>query len=191
MRDKAEQIMDLAQEMVQKRGYHGFSYRDLAERLGIRSASVHYHFPHKADLAVALLERVQEGFDEALEGIDAAGGSAPERLRRFAGLFRQTFAGGDRLCPICMLASGQETVPEPVRSRVARFWDRAIDWLEDVLKAGSGEGTLRFDAPARVVAFGLLAILEGGMVIARASEDPEMLRQAAEHYISSLEVRAE
>jgi len=191
MENTAEQIMNVAQEMVQQRGYHGFSYRDIASRIGIRSASIHYYFPRKGDLAEALLGRVQQGFEQALQAIDAESLPPGQRLRRFAVIFQDTFGSGDRLCPFCMMATGQDTVPEAVRVRVGRFWDTAIEWLCEVLDEGHRTGRLRLQASPPVVAFTLLSVLEGGMVIARAHADAGALAAAAEALICQLEVEDE
>jgi len=67
--ETAEQILDLAETLIQTRGYSAFSYQDIAEALGIRKASIHYHFPSKTDLGVAVIDRYIERFDTALVGI--------------------------------------------------------------------------------------------------------------------------
>jgi len=48
--DTAERILDIAQDLIQRRGFNAFSYHDIAAPMGIRKASIHYHFPSKADL---------------------------------------------------------------------------------------------------------------------------------------------
>jgi len=55
--DTRTQILDIAEQLARQRGFSGFSYRDISQPLGIRNAAVHYHFPTKADLGIALLER--------------------------------------------------------------------------------------------------------------------------------------
>ena len=52
-----EQILDAAEKRARMAGYHGFSFRDVAEDVGIKSSSVHYHFPTKGDLCEALARR--------------------------------------------------------------------------------------------------------------------------------------
>ena len=64
--ETAEQILDLAETLIQTRGYSAFSYQDIADALGIRKASIHYHFPSKADLGVAVINRYIDRFDAAL-----------------------------------------------------------------------------------------------------------------------------
>ena len=86
--------------MVQQRGFHAFSYRDIAEQVGIKTASIHYYFPTKAHLAEAVVRRVLTGAERGLAAIDTEVSPAPEKLRRFCGMFLQTYGEGDRLCPV-------------------------------------------------------------------------------------------
>src|SRR3974390_2000756 len=67
--DTAEQILDLAETLIQTRGYSAFSYQDIADSLGIRKASIHYYFPSKADLGVAVVDRYADRFGAALVAI--------------------------------------------------------------------------------------------------------------------------
>src|SRR3974390_1012687 len=69
--DTAEQILDLAETLIQSRGYSAFSYQDIADHLGIRKASIHYHFASKTDLGIAVIDRYAARFGTALEAIAA------------------------------------------------------------------------------------------------------------------------
>jgi TetR/AcrR family transcriptional repressor of nem operon len=83
----AARILDVAEQLVQVRGFNGFSYADVAAELGITKAALHYHFAGKADLGEALIARYASRFAEALAGIDAtAHGSAGAARARLAGL---------------------------------------------------------------------------------------------------------
>ena len=164
----AEQIVDIAQELIQKVGFHAFSYRDVAERIGIRTASIHYHYPTKADLASAIVDRVNRNAAEALAEIDKRTVTTPERLRRFCGLFVETWGQGDRLCPICMLAMGQDAIPEAARSGVRAFWQGAEAWVARTVRDGQQRGELSHRLDPQATGSMFVAALEGGMVAARA-----------------------
>src|SRR3954470_9665567 len=84
--DTAERILDSAERLVQSRGFNGFSYADVAAELRVTKASLHYHFPGKAELGEALIARYAARFAEALEQIDAGGGDAPAKLAAYAGI---------------------------------------------------------------------------------------------------------
>src|SRR5437868_14763576 len=83
----AERILDIAQRLVQTRGFNNFSYADIAGELGITKASLHYHFPGKAELGHALVVRYGERFFEALARIDDDLPNARARLEAYTGLY--------------------------------------------------------------------------------------------------------
>src|SRR5215208_3644538 len=93
----ASRILDEAERLAQTRGYNGFSYADVAAVVGTTKAALHYHFPSKADLGRALVDRYTERFLAALDAIEARGGEAPARLRGYTGLYAQVLKQ-DRLC---------------------------------------------------------------------------------------------
>ena len=182
----ASRIVDVAQEMVQQRGYHAFSYGDIAKRVGIRTASIHYYFPSKGDLGEAVLRRVRTDFRATLAHIDAETSDASVKLERFAAIFLDTFGDGDRLCPCCMLATDQDTVPEGVKEEVKGFFAEGEGWLLEVLEAGRRDGSLRLQDDPRVVAQTLVAALEGVMVTARAFGQRDRLVAAARFLLRGL-----
>src|SRR3954470_14585715 len=82
-------ILDVAERLLQARGFNGFSYADVATELGITRAALHYHYPGKAELGEALIARYAERFATALAGLDAAATDAPTTLAGYAGLYAE------------------------------------------------------------------------------------------------------
>ena len=62
--DTANQILDVAEHLVQVRGFNAFSYADVAGELGLTNAALHYHFPSKSELGEALIDRYAIRFAE-------------------------------------------------------------------------------------------------------------------------------
>src|SRR5258707_15646895 len=110
----SQRILDIAERLVQTRGYNGFSYADIAQALHVTKASLHYHFPAKADLGKELIERYERNFLGALEAIDATARDAPEKLARYAAIYEGVLKG-DRMCLCGMLAAEFATLPKPMR----------------------------------------------------------------------------
>jgi TetR/AcrR family transcriptional repressor of nem operon len=185
-RDTKSALLDLAQELAQTRGLNAFSFQDLAQGVGIRTASVHHHFPTKADLGRALMERYRARFRADLESILARTRSAPRRLELFVDLFRRTLRQGNRLCLCGMLATEYTTLPSAVQAEVRAFFDETEDWLARVLEDGRRTGVFQFDGSAASVAKTLLATLEGAMIAARTFEDEKRLACAADWLLTSL-----
>jgi TetR/AcrR family transcriptional repressor of nem operon len=168
----AARILDAAAELVQVRGFNGFSYADISAELGVTKAALHYHFPGKADLGLALITRYTSRFAQALAAIDTTGGSPAERLAGYADLYSLVLRGG-RMCLCGMLAAEFQTLPQPMRDAVTSFFEANEDWLEKVLDEGRQAGGLRFSGSARDAARVVIACLEGAMLVARPFGDLE------------------
>jgi TetR/AcrR family transcriptional regulator, transcriptional repressor for nem operon len=185
--DTATQILDVAERLVQERGFNGFSYADVAKELGVTKAALHYHFPGKAELGEALIERYAERFGEALVAVDDRETDAVEKLHSYAQLYAEVFRD-DRMCLCGMLAADYATLPEPMRERVVRFFDDNEVWLAHVLDDGRKAGTLHFQGSARSVARTIVGGLEGAMLVARPYADIKRFRAAASLLIDGLAV---
>jgi TetR/AcrR family transcriptional regulator, transcriptional repressor for nem operon len=183
--DTAERILDSAERLVQSRGFNGFSYADVAAELGVTKASLHYHFPGKAELGQALIARYAARFAEALDQIDAGGGGAPAKLAAYARIYADVLLAR-RMCLCGMLAADYDTLPQPMRDSVLRFFDDNETWLENVFEQGEGEGSLRLDGSPREAARTLVGGLEGALLIARPYDDPTRFEAAAARLLTSL-----
>ena len=183
--DARGRILDVAERLVQVRGYNGFSYADVAAELKVSKASLHYHFPGKAELGEALLARYTERFAFALAAIEAESEDASARLEGYAGLYADVLRGR-RMCLCGMLAAEYETLPEPIRQAVVAFFDDNEIWLERVLERGRESGALRFDGPARETARSIVGALEGAMLVTRPYGEPGRFETAATRLLASL-----
>jgi TetR/AcrR family transcriptional regulator, transcriptional repressor for nem operon len=184
--DTRSQLLEVALELVQMRGYNAFSFQDLAKRVGIKTASIHYYFRTKGDLGLMLVKRHRQVFAEAFADIDAKVPDPWERLRRYAGLFRATLENGHRMCLAGMLAIEHQTLPPDLVGEVQGLFEDNERWLAHALKAGRKAGVLRFDRPAAEVARTLFAALEGAMLSACAFGDFDRFDAAAAWYLSQL-----
>lgn len=181
----ATRILDIAEGLVQTRGFGGFSYADVASELQVTPASLHYHFRGKAELGEALIRRYRIRFGEALNAIDGETSSAPDRLRAYARIYTDVLRVG-RMCLCGMLAAGYETLPAPMRDEVLLFFDENERWLVKVLERGREEGTLAFQDAAPVVAQSIISGLEGALLVARPYGDVGRFERAADRLIGSL-----
>ena len=171
-RDTRKELLDLAETLVRTRGYNGFSYRDLAEQIGIKTASIHYHFPTKGDLGEALIKNEKEVFARNLAQLDAAEKDPRRRLERFIQLFQASTIGCDnRMCLGAMLAVEQETLPDAVRQAVRQLFAANEEWLAKLLEEGRKARQFRFKGSADVAARSLFSSLEGALLTARAFHD--------------------
>lgn len=184
----ADLILDTAERLVQTRGFNGFSYADVSEAVGIQKASLHHHFPTKADLGLALVSRYRRVFLEALAAIESSGDAA-DRLARYVELYRSVLRKR-RMCMCGMLAADVATLPAPMRQGVVDFFAENEAWLTRVLTEGRARRELRFTGSAPSMAAFLVSSLEGAMLVSRGRDQPEYMDEVAELLLASLRSRS-
>jgi TetR/AcrR family transcriptional repressor of nem operon len=174
----AQRVLDVAERLVQSRGFNGFSYANVAAELDVTTASLHYHFPSKAELGQALIVRYAARFADALGEIDASGSQALDSLGAYVGLYADVLRG-ERMCLCGILAAEFQTLPGSMRDAVIGFFDDNVLWLAAVLEQGQADGTLSFDGSRTDEAQTILSSLEGAMLIARPYNDLARFQSAA------------
>ena len=126
MKDAKTAIMDAAERRMQLGGFGGFSFREIAADVGIKSSSVHYHFPTKEDLAAAVIRRWAE---ETSEFIDKELEKDRDPVRVWTNAFRGTALSEGRMCPCTVLGAGSQDLPPAVASEVKGFFKMCLDKL--------------------------------------------------------------
>ena len=177
--DKREMIMAAARSTVQAHGYNRLSFRDLANKVGIRSASIHYHFPTKGDLGAALARRYTEDASAALEGLLVESRDPATCLRKYTGLFRIALENNNRMCLCGIMAAEYDALPEAVKVEVRSFVDVNVAWLAKVL---SSMGAFSDTAIAEERAFAIYAAIAGAQLTARSRGDVSAFDRIVESY---------
>lgn len=185
--DTAEQILDAAQNLVQTRGYNAFSYADISAQVGIRKASIHYHFPNKSDLGKEVVARYRETFRKKRDQIDRKTDDSCLKLAQYVQLYLDSLQD-ERLCLCGMLAADFNTLPQAVREQVKGFFAENEAWLTQVLTDGCKAGVIRCDGLAEIEAQLLLAGLQGAMLVARSCGDINRFKALAQRLLAVLVV---
>ena len=178
-------ILDVAERVVQTRGFASFSYASVATELKVTKAALHYHYPGKAELGLALIARYAARFRDALAAIDASAGTAQAKLNGYTDLYAGVL-GEQKMCLCGMLAAEFETLPPPMRAEVLKFFEDNERWLEGVLDQAARQNSMRFDADARSTAILILSAMEGAMLVARPCADPGKFRAVASALLACL-----
>jgi TetR/AcrR family transcriptional repressor of nem operon len=156
VKDVKTAIMDAAERRMQAGGFGGFSFREIASDVGIKSSSVHYYFPTKEDLAAAVVHRWTEYTSKA---IDRELEKNPDPVRVWTKAFRGTAMSKGRMCPCTVLGAASRDLPREVAKEVKGFFKMCLDKL--VAESLS---------PARAIE--LLSTITGALVVANALGDP-------------------
>ncbi len=169
--DTRTALLDAAEKAARARGYDGFSYADLAAEVGIRKASIHHHFPAKADLAQALIERYTEHAYAMLDAAAAARSTGGARLAGVIGTYRESIDGGNRLCLCVAFCMGRDSLSPGVLAKLDAFHVHVAAWLGDAFALGASDGSITGVSDPVAEGQACLALMEGAQLIARAARD--------------------
>ena len=183
--DTSQRILDIAERLVQTRGFNGFSYADIARPLRLTKASLHYHFPAKAGLGKRLIERYETNFRAALETIARTSSDSRQKLRRYVAIYADVLRD-NRMCLCGMLAAEFATLPKSMRENMRHFFDENERWLTAALEQGRQAKELKFTGPAFEVARALVGSLEGAMMLARSYGEVSRFQVVADRLLAEL-----
>ncbi|MBR8652309.1 TetR/AcrR family transcriptional regulator [Achromobacter sp. Marseille-Q0513] len=172
-----DQLLAHAEKLIRTRGCNGFSYRDLAEHVGVKTSSIHYYFPGKDDL---LYEAVEAYSARALAAVRAIDQSLPARaqLEAYLSLMESRACDSGELCLGGMLAAEVMTLPERVRGALQGFFRAHEAWLARLLAEGKAQGTLKFNGTAESAGRAVFATVQGCMLVSRLFQQPPAFCEA-------------
>jgi TetR/AcrR family transcriptional regulator, transcriptional repressor for nem operon len=159
-----EKIIALAQEAIATRGYSAFSFRELAAELGIKSASIHYHFPTKTHLGVMVARSWREKLAAALAVIAEQTSSPREALDKLIDIYRHEAHHSHRMTVCTMLAAEINNLPEDIRAEMKAFYELNLQWIAQHLSAlGLGDSLVKSRQ--------FFALLQGGLMGAKGQNN--------------------
>ena len=163
--DTKSALLSEAETLIRTVGYAAFSYADLSERVGIRKASIHHHFPTKEALGAAVIDAYLERFVAELDLLAKRSASSKRKLVAYGGFFAASLQDGQM--PLCgALAADAAYLPTSMRQRVRKFFELHLAWLEKILAEGIAAGDINKGQSAKVFARVLLSTLQGASIVA-------------------------
>ncbi len=180
-----DRIVESARGLVQRRSFHGFSFQDIADEVGIRKASLYHHFDSKDAVAIAMLDQSSEWVRTQLKKTD---GRAPsERLEGYFAMFRLLHGKAERMCPGGSFASVYGAISSSLQTAVHRFGNMHLDWVEGVVRDGVEQGEFDIgDQRPRDVAAQIVSGIQGALLMGRLTSDPHILDAVADGFTRSL-----
>ena len=176
--DSRERILAAAKQVAQARGYGGLNFRDLAEDVGIKAASIYHHFPSKADLGAAVAKRYWEDSAAVLDALSAEDSDPIRCLSRYPETFRWALANENRMCLCSFMAAEYDDLPELVKKEVQTFADVNLAWLSRLLSAVTAVGPGESERRARAI----FAAVAGAQLMARSRADISLYDAIIEDY---------
>lgn len=185
-----DQIMEAGRDLIAKSGFNGFSYADVAERVGVRKASIHHHFPSKSDLAVAVIRESRVRLEEHALRFAKAGTAPLEQIQGYVWYWKRCISDGTApFCVAGMLASELTTLPRVLADEVQSHFEMLIGWFTELFRKGSERGDLHLDGNVRNEAEQFIATVYGAMLAARAMGNPSMFGLIVDAALAKLRVK--
>ena len=172
-----ELLLAHAEKLIRTRGCNGFSYRDLAEHVGVKTSSIHYYFPGKDDLLYEAVEAYSARALGAVRGIDTSQ-PAQAQLDQYLTLMESRACGSGELCLGGMLAAEVNSLPERVRGALQGFFRAHEAWLARVLAEGAAQGTMKFSGTPEAAGRAVFATVQGCILVSRLFQQPPALCEA-------------
>lgn len=180
-------ILELAQELIQTKGYNSFSYADISKELNIKRASIHYYYPQKADLGKAVMIRYTKNFKNVIDNIsDDSNLSFSVKIGQYFGVFTEISGSRLKICLGGALGGEYQTLPEIVQTEVKIFFDLNLLFLEELLKEAQKNGEFSLHGSPTDIAYLIFSSLEGGLIVARSHNKPEHFLRLTNSIKSSL-----
>ena len=185
MTDTKTKILDVAEELIRSVGVNAMSYKHISEAVGIRKASIHHHFPKKDDLVDELLGRCQTSYGEHYTHIVDGDDSAPEKLRKLAGVFEDGLVS-NKLCVVGSISTDRNTLSDNTCKLLKKNIEDTVQIFTEVFRQGEDEGTLAFTGSTSETAYAFFSFLIGTQIVARAQGEEEFFRKSSEIMIEAL-----
>jgi len=167
-KDTKVEILDLAEDLLLNRGFNGFSYAHISSALKIKNAAIHYYFPAKADLGLAIIQRAGERFASWTQDERMSGKSAKEKLEAFFRSYLRFLEAGQQVCLGGALETDFKTLPPEMQVQTQKFASDILVWMEGVLEEGRGKRIFFYPGEARDQAILILSSLQGALQMTRA-----------------------
>lgn len=164
MADTRDSIIQLADELIRDKGYNAFSFKDISNTIGIKTASIHYHFPAKSDLGVAVIREHRQR-SERLKN-ELAGKTPEEKLKRFLGIYA-TINSENRICLVGSLGSDFNTIDPQIQVELKQFAAEVLELLTGILEEGKKKKVFVFETPARTKALLIITSITAAIPLSR------------------------
>jgi len=186
--DTKTALLNSAENAARRLGFDGFSYADLAEDVGIRKASIHHHFPSKANLSLALMQRYHENFQSVCNNINAQFDTGGAQLAELINRYKAGSDDGKRLCLCASFSASRDSLPPDVVQKISLFRDMVMNWMIAAFEKGRDDGSISGVTDPSLEAASAMSLLEGAQLAARTEENPALFDNAVALLMTRLSV---
>lgn len=173
--DTKTKALNLAREYLQTLGFSGFSFQTIADKLGIRKASLHYYFASKEEMGLVLLNDYEDGHKNWALKVQNL--PSKVKLEKMIKGFKSLSSKNHMICPVGSFTSDFHSTSPKMKKRILQFHFVVRDWLTETINQGKKEGTIRMSLDSEVAADLFLATLQGGVQLARIRGEQKSFEQ--------------
>ncbi|BCE00056.1 TetR/AcrR family transcriptional regulator [Marinicellulosiphila megalodicopiae] len=172
-----EQLIEIAELCIRTGGYSSFSFRTIADQLGIKSSSVHYHFPKKEDIGLAVIDNYSEKFRQHLFNEHVEVLSAKDAIIYYINMFLTELTKEKKMCACIVLSAEQTEISENMKTGLKQFYSLNLNWIRHTLKKDS-----EFNDNKNIngVSNFIFSTLQGALIGAKTLND-------SAHFITTIE----
>ena len=137
-------ILDTGERLFALHGFAGVGLREVADDVGLGKSSLFHHYPSKARLYAAVVERVMRDFDSRLAACDVRGRSAIERLHAWVDTAIDALTEHPSWAPLLLRRMVEVDVLDlELESQLEAINDGIIQRISAALRDGIAAGELR------------------------------------------------
>lgn len=170
--DTKTQIIDIAEHLLLDKGFNAFSYKHISTRLGIKNAAIHYHFPSKEDLGVAVIQRTRRNFQAGAQELETQNLSPWQKLDWFFNIYLNNLQKRE-VCLGGSLGTDFNAIPGKMQVEIQTLVSELLTWLEKLLEDGRHQGDFSFSGNPAEKAVVVLASVQGALQIARVTSSKQ------------------
>lgn len=163
---RKEIIIEIADSMMRERGYNAFSFHDIAHKIGIKSSSIHYHFPTKKDLAVAVVAMHIKNLENTIKQVENQ--KASTKLNAFYEIYEKLHLD-NKVCIVGTLATDWNSIEDEIKQELNLFSDKMLDWVKSFLEQGKKEAEFHFSSSSETKALMLIGNFLAFLQLSRLS----------------------
>ena len=164
MSNTRQTIIEIADELIRSRGYNAFSYTDISSRLDLKNAAIHYHFPTKHDLALAVIQYHTQSFHSFEERTKEK--TPLQRINLFLNFYTSIHLSG-KICIIGAFATDWNSLSDDTKTELEHFTNLVQDWLSTALNEGVENKSITINEAPEVEALSIITNILAATQLAR------------------------
>ena len=176
MESTQSKILDAAERFIITSGYNAFSYSDISKKIGIKTSSIHYHFPTKTKLSIAVVHRYKERFLAKLQEIRGKTESGLSQIEKYSKLVLNAFDNGNGFCLCLSLSADEASICEQVKIELRSFFRESQLWIAEAIQEGQKQKLIKKNLDPTKTAIAVVSLLEGAMIVSRANGEQKILK---------------